>query len=171
MATAEQIKRLVKAYSDSNDDQFKTIVLQIAAHEAKLGHSNYARELKELITNKQSKAKVLKINNQNSLALYSLPDNSMRQLVVSQEIDNKLERIIREYKNRKKLYSYGLENRRKILLEGPSGTGKTFTASIIASELKLPLYTVQVDKLVNKFNNINKYQIIQVYIYLMSSML
>lgn len=151
MATAEQIKRLVKAYSDSNDDQFKTIVLQIAAHEAKLGHSNYARELKELITNKQSKAKVLKINNQNSLALYSLPDNSMRQLVVSQEIDNKLERIIREYKNRKKLYSYGLENRRKILLEGPSGTGKTFTASIIASELKLPLYTVQVDKLVNKF--------------------
>ena len=42
-------------------------------------------------------------------------------------------------------------NRRKILIEGKPGTGKTMTASVIASELALPLYTVQVDKLVTKF--------------------
>lgn len=42
-------------------------------------------------------------------------------------------------------------NRRKILIEGRPGTGKTFTASIIASEAGLPLYTVQMDKLVTKF--------------------
>ena len=34
MATAEQIKSLVKAYADCNDEKFKTVVLQIAAHEA-----------------------------------------------------------------------------------------------------------------------------------------
>jgi len=44
-----------------------------------------------------------------------------------------------------------MANRRKILIEGSPGTGKTMTASIIASELNLPLYTVQVDKLVTKF--------------------
>jgi SpoVK/Ycf46/Vps4 family AAA+-type ATPase len=44
-----------------------------------------------------------------------------------------------------------LTNRRKILIEGSPGTGKTLTASVIASELTLPLYTVQMDKLVTKF--------------------
>jgi AAA+ superfamily predicted ATPase len=44
-----------------------------------------------------------------------------------------------------------MANRRKILIEGAPGTGKTLTASIIASELHLPLYTVQMDKLVTKF--------------------
>lgn len=47
MATAEQIKSLVKAYADCNDEKFKTVVLQIAAHEAKLGHDNLARDLKK----------------------------------------------------------------------------------------------------------------------------
>ena len=39
MATADQIKSLVKAYVDRNDEKFKTVVLQIAAHEAKLGRT------------------------------------------------------------------------------------------------------------------------------------
>ena len=42
-------------------------------------------------------------------------------------------------------------NRRKILIEGKPGTGKTLTASVIASELNLPLYIVQMDKLITKF--------------------
>mgnify|MGYP001163252386 CR=1 FL=1 len=42
-------------------------------------------------------------------------------------------------------------NRCKVLIEGKPGTGNTFTASIIASETGLPLYTVQMDKLVTKF--------------------
>ena len=62
-----------------------------------------------------------------------------------------IQRILNEYRNRNKLISYGLTNRRKILIEGNPGTGKTLTASIIASELSLPLYTVQMDKLVTKF--------------------
>jgi SpoVK/Ycf46/Vps4 family AAA+-type ATPase len=41
--------------------------------------------------------------------------------------------------------------RRKILLAGPPGTGKTMTASVLASELQLPLYVIQLDKIVTKF--------------------
>jgi SpoVK/Ycf46/Vps4 family AAA+-type ATPase len=37
------------------------------------------------------------------------------------------------------------------LLSGPPGTGKTLTASIIANELKLPLYTILMDKMVTKY--------------------
>ena len=49
MATADQIKSLVKAYIDHSDEKFKTVVLQIAAHEAKLGHDNLARDLKRQV--------------------------------------------------------------------------------------------------------------------------
>lgn len=55
MATAEQMKSLIKAYVDRNDEKFKTVVLQIAAHEAKLGHDNLARELKMQIDKLGSK--------------------------------------------------------------------------------------------------------------------
>ena len=43
------------------------------------------------------------------------------------------------------------EGKKEQVLLGATGTGKTFTASVIASELDLPLYTVQMDKVVTKF--------------------
>ena len=64
---------------------------------------------------------------------------------------NRIKRIIKENKQKENLLSYGLQSRRKILIEGPSGTGKTMTSRIIASELNYPLYTIQMDKLVTKF--------------------
>ena len=152
MATADQIKSLVKAYVDRNDEKFKTVVLQIAAHEAKLGHDNFARELKLQIDKLGNKrASIVQLTSQNPMLLLSTPNYDLSELIVSDDISEKIQRILNEYRNRNKLYSYGLVNRRKILIEGQPGTGKTLTASIIASELSLPLYTVQMDKLVTKF--------------------
>ena len=152
MATADQIKSLVKAYVDQDNDKFKTVVLQIAAHEAKIGHDGMARDLKKMMDNiGTKKANVIKMNNQNPMLLYSVPDVQMSDLITSDSICEKINRILMEYRNRKKLYSFGLSNRRKVLIEGAPGTGKTLTASVIAAELGLPLYTVQVDKLVTKF--------------------
>ena len=152
VATADQVKSLVKAYIDRNDDRFKTIVLQIAAHEAKLGHDSVARDLKSQIEKFVKRvASVVQLTPQNPMLLLSLPKHDISELIVSDEITEKLQRILNEYRNRHKLHSYGLTNRRKILIEGQPGTGKTFTAAVIASELSLPLYTVQMDKLVTKF--------------------
>ena len=152
MATADQVKNLVKAYIDRNDDRFKTIVLQIAAHEARLGHDGVARDLKSQIDKLgKSVASVVQLTPQNPMLLLSLPKHDISELIVSDEITEKIQRILNEYRNRYKLHSYGLTNRRKILIEGQPGTGKTFTAVVIASKLSLPLYTVQMDKLVTKF--------------------
>lgn len=152
VATAEQIKSLVKAYVDRNDERFKTVVLQIAAHEAKLGHDKFARDLKALIDKIEVKrANIVQLNAQNPMLELSIPSYKLTELIVSDDIHDKIKRILNEYRNRNKLHSYGLTNRRKILIEGSPGTGKTLTASVIASELSLPLYTVQMDKLVTKF--------------------
>lgn len=152
MATAEQIKSLVKAYADCNDEKFKTVALQIAAHEARLGHDNLARDLKKQLDRVGNRrANIVQLTSTNPMLTLSMPSHDLSELIVSEDISDKIQRILNEYRNRKKLISYGLTNRRKILIEGNPGTGKTLTASIIASELSLPLYTVQMDKLVTKF--------------------
>ena len=152
MATAEQIKSLVKAYADCNDEKFKTVVLQIAAHEARLGHDNLARDLKRQIDRVGNRrANIVQLTSNNPMLSLSMPSHDLSELIVSEDISDKIQRILNEYRNRNKLISYGLTNRKKILIEGNPGTGKTLTASIIASELSLPLYTVQMDKLVTKF--------------------
>ena len=46
MPTAEQLKSLVKAHYEPTGDRFRTIVLQIAAHEAKIGHAKIASDIK-----------------------------------------------------------------------------------------------------------------------------
>lgn len=154
MATAEQIKSLVKAYCLRDDQQFKTVVLQIAAHEAKLGHGSFAQELKKDVTslgNNNRSIDYFRNNSLNPMIQMSNPSVEKTELIVDSSVMNKIDRILLEYRNKNMLYSNGLSNRRKILLEGAPGTGKTMTASVIASELRLPLYIVQVDKLVTKF--------------------
>jgi hypothetical protein len=49
MATAEQIKALVKSFADGDGERFRTVALQIAAHSAKRGQSDFAAELRDLI--------------------------------------------------------------------------------------------------------------------------
>lgn len=152
MATAEHVKNLIKAHLEHDNERFKTVVLQIAAYEAKHGHDTFARELKQSAekvgTNKNS---VLQLNNQNDMLVMTIPSDRLSDLIVSKETYDRINRILTEYRNRNKLLKYGFSNRRKILIEGQPGTGKTFTASVIASELDLPLYAVQMDKVVTKF--------------------
>jgi len=152
MATADQLKSLIRAHSDQDNERFKTTALQISAYEARLGHDQLARDIKAILEKPgRSKPQIIQFNNQNQALLMSIPDIRLSDLVVSDETLKRIERILNEYLNRKKLHSFGMANRRKILIEGDPGTGKTLTASIIASELHLPLYTVQMDKLVTKF--------------------
>ena len=124
----------------------------MAASEAKLGHEVVARELKNYADKiGPSKRNIVKLNNSNAMFITTIPDVKLSDLIVSDEIEDRIVRILQEFRNQNKLRQYGLDNRRKILIEGKPGTGKTFTASVIASELNLPLNIIQMDKVVTKF--------------------
>ena len=150
MASAEHIKGLIRAHLEQDNARFKTIVLQIAANEARQGHMVVARELKQLSEKLSNTNNIVQINNNPLLEMY-MPNDKISELIVSNNQKIKINRILEEFKNRDKLQAYGLSNRRKILLEGAPGTGKTFTASVIASELGVPLFVVQMYKIVTKF--------------------
>ena len=153
MATANQIITLIKSHFEDNTERFNTVALQIAAHEAKLGHTNLASNIKKAIdASKRNKPRLKPLNSDlEGLFLEITPSVKLSDLVVSSNILDRVKRIINEFKNRAKLNKHNLQNRRKILFSGAPGTGKTMTASIIANELHLPIYVVLMDKIVTKY--------------------
>lgn len=153
MATANQLKMLVKNHFEDNNERFNTIALQIAAHEARLGHTNLANDIRKIIeSSKNNKPRLKSIDsNLQGLFLEIYPQERLSDLVVAPQIKERIERIIHEFTYKDKLFKHNLENRRKIMFSGNPGTGKTMTASIIANELKLPIYVVLMDKIVTKY--------------------
>ncbi|MEL1133770.1 ATP-binding protein [Desulfitobacterium sp. THU1] len=153
MATIEQVKALLRANFENDQEKFKTIALQIGAHEAKIGHTASAREIREIVQNPKysSKNKIAKLNNKNSILEPKSSEAVFSDLVLTEDLQAKIKRIIHEYKKKELLRKNGLKNRSKLLITGEPGTGKTMTASVLATELDLPLYVIQIDKLVTKY--------------------
>jgi SpoVK/Ycf46/Vps4 family AAA+-type ATPase len=154
MAKASQILNLIKAHFSNNEESFKTAALQVAAHEAKLGHVEVAKELKELVLKQPKKPIRLRSAEKQQLAdlvFERSPKHRLSELVVDESLRTKIKRIISEYHRKDEFVDFGLRNRKKILLSGPPGTGKTLTASIISNELNLPLYVVMMDRLITRY--------------------
>ncbi|AOC96943.1 ATP-binding protein [Flavobacterium sp. 17A] len=153
MATAEQIKSLLQSHYKNDNERFTSIALQLAAHEARQGHLTIAKDIKALVDRSKTDGfKVIRINpDLSDLVLVYYPENKLSELILSNDVNGKLQRIIKEYKQRDKIQKFGLQNRRKILLSGLPGTGKTATASAISGELKIPLYVIMMDKLMTKY--------------------
>lgn len=153
MATAEQIKSLIRTHLDDQSEQFFTIALQVAAHEAKQGHIALADDIRTIVDKAKSRqGRIVPFTpDLNHLILTTERRERIGSLVLSDEMRGRIERILREFRQKSKLEKHGLSHRRKILLAGPPGTGKTLTASVLAGELNLPLYTILMDKIVTKF--------------------
>ena len=56
MATAEQIKSLIRSHFSNQPERFFTISLQLAAHEAKQGHSSLAHDIRKIVDMERKKS-------------------------------------------------------------------------------------------------------------------
>jgi SpoVK/Ycf46/Vps4 family AAA+-type ATPase len=161
VATADQIKALFQSHVTGDDDRFYSIALQVAATEARQGHANLARELRDMVDEARNTARVAHLTAPTPVAqprgeLAALltaqyPQRRLEDLVVATSVEVRLARLLREQRAQERLRTAGLRPRNRLLLLGPPGSGKTLTASVIAGELKLPLFTIQFDGLITKY--------------------
>ncbi|MDX9972560.1 MAG: ATP-binding protein [FCB group bacterium] len=154
MATAEQLKALIRSHLSDDSERFYTTALQVAAYEAQQGHGALAHDIREIVdkARRERTPRLLKFPvDLRGLVFSEEPDTPRASLVAPEALSVRIERIIHEYRQQHKLKLHGLTHRRKLLLVGSPGTGKTMTARVLAHDLRLHLHTVQVDKLVTKF--------------------
>ena len=162
MTTTRHIVALLQSHIAGDEDRFLSVATQLAAHEARQGHGKLAQELRELID--AAKGKSAHVGRRGAgpvplaqpkgqlatllAARYS--DIRMNSMVLSSALNERLGRVLREQRQQERLRTRGLSPRRKLLLVGPPGSGKTMTAAALAGELKLPLFTVLYDELFGK---------------------
>jgi SpoVK/Ycf46/Vps4 family AAA+-type ATPase len=162
MTTSRHIVALLQSHIAGDEERFLSIATQLAAHEARQGHGKLAQELRELVDSARGKAATVSRRGVGPVPLaqpkgelsaflaarYS--DLRLSSMILSPELHDRLARVLREQRQQERLRARALTPRRKLLLVGPPGSGKTMTAAAIAGELKLPLFTVLYDGLIGK---------------------
>jgi SpoVK/Ycf46/Vps4 family AAA+-type ATPase len=162
MTTSRHIVALLQSHIAGDNQRFLTVATQIAAHEARQGHGKLAQELRELIDAAKGKGATVARRGAgpvpiaqpkgelSSLLAARYSDVRLNAMVLPEALKTRLNRVITEQRQQESLRGRGLSPRRKLLLVGPPGSGKTMSAAALAGELKLPLFTVVYDGLMGK---------------------
>lgn len=161
MATAEQIKALVKSFVEGDSDRFRSVTLQIAAKSAKRGQADFAVELREMLD--RAKRIQTPVGQPRAVPIArptgelagfvtaSYPSTRLSDMVLANDVRDRLMEVIRQHRQRELLRTHKLNPKRKLLLIGPPGCGKTMTAGALAGECHIPLMFVQLHSLITKY--------------------
>jgi SpoVK/Ycf46/Vps4 family AAA+-type ATPase len=165
---ADLIKRLFKAIFSEDIVSLKKIANIIIHDERELGHGKLADSLEHIsvtekprfsaqndrtINGSGANMSSLPASKRDSTQLVSFVSRELlkHHMVLPQDVENRLLSIEKEYAARDRLGKYNLSPKRKILLHGAPGCGKTLSAERIAWNLGLPLLKVRFDALLSSY--------------------
>lgn len=159
MANAEFLAELVRAHYAGDDRRFSNLLNQVIAAESRAGHARLAERLRELRIegnrNEGASAKATPLarapRNLEQVLSVTYSDVKLADIVLSERNRQALERFAVEQRRSEVLAEHGLRPRRRLLLHGPPGCGKTMTAQALAGELKLPLVRVRLEVIFSKY--------------------
>src|SRR4051794_34216744 len=108
MATAEQLKAMLRSYVEGDAERFLTVSMQIAAHAARKGQEKLARELRELIDEAKERAAappkgravpIARLSGDlGDLVAASYPKTRLADMVLASPIRDCLGRVVTQYR-------------------------------------------------------------------------
>jgi SpoVK/Ycf46/Vps4 family AAA+-type ATPase len=161
MPAIKQILALLAGHLEGDEERVRTIALQIAAAEARQGHVKNAELFRRLLDAPQSRdahsrptipTLLAKPRGElEGLVTASQSETRLAHMTLTGTVRARLNRLVRQQTARGQLREHALRPSAKLLLVGPPGSGKTLTASALAGELKLPLFTIRLEALITRF--------------------
>lgn len=155
------IQNLIRAHYQS-EDNFHNVVDRIIAAEMHAGREISANKIRVTLNQCSDKKRegytvkplheLTALNKEkNNMVEIRQSDITLNDVIAPAETINAVREVINEFQNRDMLAPYGLEVLNKILISGPPGVGKTWTAMAIAGELNLDLVFVRWDSLISSY--------------------
>ena len=160
MSNTKEILSMLRSRAEGDEDQFLSIVLQVAAAEARQGRRSTAEQLREAVeelrrgSGDKPSVRVSLASPRGELeGLLDLREPSMRlsQVVLADSLRAKLDRIVLQQERRTWLREGNRLPLRRLLFAGPPGSGKTMTAEALAGELRLPFLVVRLEGLITRY--------------------
>ncbi|MEM8671729.1 MAG: ATP-binding protein [Planctomycetota bacterium] len=169
---SQTLRRLMRAIVARNNDDLDRLAFQIVRDEKRLGHNRIAEELNKILRSEQTAgstdSSLVEPGNSEGIeqGLTELPKSRRyrdplativpreqleHHMVLQPNVEKRFERIEKEFAARQRLANHGMAPRKKVLLYGPPGCGKTLGAKRLAWNLGLPLMKVRFDSLVSSY--------------------
>jgi SpoVK/Ycf46/Vps4 family AAA+-type ATPase len=158
---ADILKRLVRAIGEGAQEDLNSLAKKVIEAERETGHTKLAGELDKILERSRSRAssspvpdlRELPSSRRHRELLVSLHarDTLEHCMVLPPEVEERFARVEREYAARERLSAYGLRPRKRVLLHGPPGCGKSLGAKRLAWNTTLPLMKVRFDALLSSY--------------------
>ena len=154
MAKIEHVKALISSHLSGDSERFLRMANLIKVHEASKGNSRSAYDIERILSAKRRTSGSAEVSENQIVSIPTKISGLLEQIqtdvffadmVLEKETEAKLRRIKLEQDHADAIYNCGLQPKRKILLTGEPGTGKSMTACALANELGMNLFRAKLD--------------------------